>query len=204
MAIVGVVLLIACANVASLLLARASSRQREMALRLALGAGRWRIVRQLLTEGVVLALAGGALGTACAWGASRALVRLMSTPQLPIAIDLTPNLRVLGFTAAVSVGTALLFAVAPALWATSSDRRAPCRPGRAPAGTRSRWLRALVSGQLALALVLIAAASLFVRTFENIRSLDAGFDPDGVVVSRSRTRAAWGHGPRSRRRRCQA
>jgi predicted permease len=183
MAIVGVVLLIACANVASLLLARASSRQREMALRLALGAGRWRIVRQLLTEGLVLAIAGGALGTACAWAASRALVRLMSTPQLPIAIDLTPTLRVLGFTAAVSVGTALLFAVAPALWATSSDPSSALSTGARASRTRSRWLRALVSGQLALALVLIAAASLFVRTFENIRSLDAGFDADGVVFA---------------------
>jgi predicted permease len=183
MAIVGVVLLIACANVASLLLARASSRQREMALRLALGAGRWRIVRQLLTEGLVLAIAGGALGTAFAWGASRGLVRLMSTPQLPIAIDLTPNLRLLVFTAAVSVGTALLFAVAPALWASASDPASALSSGTRVSRTRSRWLRALVSGQLALALVLIAAAALFVRTFQNIRGLHPGFDTDGVVFA---------------------
>jgi putative ABC transport system permease protein len=183
MAIVGVVLLIACANVASLLLARASSRQREMALRLALGAGRWRIVRQLLTEGLVLSIAGGALGTAFAWGASRSLVRLMSTPQLPIAIDLAPNLRLLAFTAAVSVGTALLFAVAPALWATASDPASALSTGTRVSRTRSRWLRALVSGQLALALVLIAAAGLFVRTFQNIRGLDPGFDTDGVVFA---------------------
>ncbi len=183
MAIVGVVLLIACANVASLLLARASSRQREMALRLALGAGRWRIVRQLLTEGLVLSMAGGALGTAFAWGASRSLVRLMSTPQLPIEIDTTPNLRVLAFTAAVSVGTALLFAVAPALWATRSEPSSALSTGARVSRTRSRWLSALVSGQLALALVLIAAAGLFVRTFENIRGLDAGFDAGGVVFA---------------------
>jgi putative ABC transport system permease protein len=181
MAIVGIVLAIACANVASLLLARASSRQREMALRLALGAGRWRIVRQLLSEGLVLSIAGGALGTALALGASRALVRLMSTPQLPIEFDLAPNLRVLGFTAAVSVGTALLFAVAPALWATASPPSSALSTGARASRTRSRWLSALVSGQLALALVLMAAAGLFVRTFENIRSLDAGFDTTGVV-----------------------
>ena len=114
-------LLIACANVASLLLARASSRRHEMALRLALGAGRGRIVRQLLTEGLILARWPAPLGTALAWAASAALVRFMSTPQLPIDIDVAPNPRVLAFTAAAALATALVFAIVPALHATAID-----------------------------------------------------------------------------------
>jgi predicted permease len=183
MAMVGVVLLIACANVACLLLARASSRRHELALRLALGAGRGRVVRQLLTEGLLLAIGGGVLGTALAWAASAGLLRLMSTPLLPIDVDITPNLRVLAFTAAVAIAAALLFAVAPALQATAVGPAAALSTGARASRQRSRWLPLLVSGQVALALVLLAGAGLFVRTFDNLARLDAGFSADGVVMA---------------------
>jgi len=183
MAIVGVVLLIASANVASLLLARASARRREMSLRLALGASRGRIIQQLLTEGLLLALAGGALGTGLAWLASRALVLLMSTRNLPIDIDVTPNARILGFTAAVSIGTAVLFSLVPAIQATAAGPARALSTGTRASRTRSRWLPALVSAQVALALVLLAGASLFARTLANIERLDAGFEAADVVIA---------------------
>ena len=183
MAIVGVVLLIACANVASLLLARASARQREIALRLALGAGRGRIVRQLLTEGGLLALAGAAVGIGLAWVASAFLVRLMSTRAMIIQIDVSPNLRVLGFTLAVAVGTALLFAVVPALQATSAGPTGALAAGTRVSRSRSRGLAALVSAQLALTLVLLAGAGLFLRTLLNLQRVDAGFDAERVVIA---------------------
>ncbi len=120
MAVVAVVLLIACANVASLLLARASARRREIAVRLAIGAGRGRIVRQLLIEGLLMALVGASLGVALAWLSGNSLVALIERGPNEIAFDLTPNWRVLGFTAAIAVATALIFGVAPALQSTSA------------------------------------------------------------------------------------
>ena len=209
MSIVSVVLLIACANVACLLLARAASRQREMALRLALGASRARVVRQLLAEGVVLAFAGGAVGTGLAWAASQGLIRLMSTRLFPIDIDVAPNPRVLAFTAVVALGTALLFAVAPALHATATGPAGALSTGARASRTRSRWLSALVSLQVALALVLLAGAGLFVRTLDNLQRRDLGFDASGVALADSTS----GGSPRAislpnraaaRRRRCVA
>ena len=179
---VGVVLLVACANVAGLLLSRASSRQREMALRLALGAGRGRVVRQLFTEGLVLAFAGAVLGTAVAWAASRALVALMSTRNLQIDLDLSPNPRVLAFTAATAMLTAVIFALVPARQATRTDTAGALAAGSRVSRSRSRWLAGLVVGQVALALVLLAGAGLFVRTFGNLQRLDPGFDADGVAI----------------------
>ena len=183
MTMVGLVLLIACANVACLLLARASSRRQELALRLALGAGRARVVRQLVTEGLLLAIAGGGLGIGLAWAASAGLVRLMSTPLLPIDVDVAPNPRVLAFTAAVAMASALLFAVLPALHATAVGPTAAFSTGARAGGRRSRWLSLLVSAQVALALVLLAGAGLFVRTFGNLQRLDPGFSSDGVVFA---------------------
>jgi predicted permease len=182
MAVVGVVLLITCANVASLLLARATTRRHEMALRLALGASRGRVVRQLLIEGLLLALAGAALAVGLAWSASRGLVAAMSTPNLPIEIDLAPNPRLLAFTTLIAVSTALLFAIVPALQATAGGPAPALAQSARTTRQRSRWLPVLVSGQIALALLLLAGAGLFLRTLQNLQRVDAGFDADGVVI----------------------
>jgi putative ABC transport system permease protein len=182
MAVVGVVLLITCANVASLLLARATTRRHEMALRLALGASRGRVVRQLLIEGLLLALAGAALAVGLAWAASRGLVAAMSTRSLPIEIDLAPNPRLLAFTTLIAVSTALVFAIVPALQATAGGPAPALAQGARTTRQRSRWLPVLVSGQIALALLLLAGAGLFLRTLQNLQRVDAGFDADGVVL----------------------
>jgi putative ABC transport system permease protein len=182
MAVVGVVLLITCANVASLLLARATSRRHEMALRLALGASRGRVVRQLLIEGLVLALAGAILAVALASAASRGLVAIMATPGLTIDIDLAPNPRILAFTTIVAVATAILFAVVPALQATATGPAQALASGPRATRQRSRWLPVLVSGQMALAFLLLAGAGLFLRTLHNLQRVDTGFDSDGVVL----------------------
>ena len=132
MAVVGLVLLIACANVASLLLARASARQREIAVRLAIGAGRGRIVRQLLIESTLLSLIGAACGIGLAVASGRFLVNLISTGPFQVVFDLTPNWHVLGFTSAVAMATGVLFGLAPAL--QDGRRRAIGDPQRRATG----------------------------------------------------------------------
>ena len=183
MAVVGLVLLIACANVASLLLARASSRRREIALRLALGAGRARVVRQLLIESVLLSSAGAALGTGLAWLSSRFLVSMISTGPTGLAFDLSPNLRVLTFTSVVTIATALFFGVAPAVQATAIRPAPALKEDNRMSRTRSRLLPSLVSGQVALSLVLLVCAGLFGRTLQNLRQFDSGFDSENVLLS---------------------
>jgi predicted permease len=184
MAVVGLVLLIACANVANLLLVRAAAREREIAVRLAIGAGRGRIVRQLLTESVLLSLLGGAIAVAFASVGGRALVDLLSAGSAdPIALDLTPNWRVLGFTSVVTIATSMLFGLVPALRGTASGlapvlRRSPGMAGR----SRSRLGPALVVLQVSLSMLLVTGAGLFVRTLHNLRHLDAGFRHEGVLL----------------------
>jgi predicted permease len=182
MAVVGLVLLIACANVASLLLARASARQREIAVRLAIGAGRARIVRQLLIESTLLSLIGAAVGVGLAWVSGRFLVSMISTGPAQIAFDLTPNWHLLGFTSAVAIATGVLFGVAPALQTTAAGPSAALRENPRMSSSRSRLLPSLVSAQVALSLVLLAGAGLFVRTLHNLQNLDPGFSAEGVLL----------------------
>lgn len=182
MAVVGLVLLIACANVASLLLARASARQREIAVRLAIGAGRGRIVRQLLIESTLLSLTGAAFGVGLAWVSGRFLVSMISTGPAEIVFDLTPNWHILGFTSAVAIATGVLFGVAPALQTTAEGPSAVLKEDTRMSGARSRLLPSLVSAQVALSLVLLSGAGLFIRTLQNLQNLDPGFNAEGVLL----------------------
>ncbi|HWC20193.1 MAG TPA: ABC transporter permease [Terriglobales bacterium] len=181
--LVAFVLLIACANVANLLLARATARQREIAVRMALGAGRGRVVRQLLTESFLLALMGVTLGIGLAQIGTRLLLALVSNSNRPILLDLSLNWRVLLFTIAVGTLTGLLFGVAPAVRATAADP-APALKIEAGAVSRrqSRLAPVLVSLQLAFSLLLLIAAGLFVRTLMNLEKLDPGFRHQGVLL----------------------
>jgi predicted permease len=183
--IVGLVLLIACANVANLLLARASARQREVAVRLSLGASRGRLVRQLLTEGLLLAVLAGALGLLIAyWG--QAALWAVRPPALPAdSIDLTPGARVLAFTALVSVLAAIVFGLVPALSASRPDLVAELkqRAGGAAGGNRSWSLRnVLVAGQVALSLVALVGAGLFVKSLGRAQQIAPGFDHERLAV----------------------
>jgi predicted permease len=179
---VGLLLLIACANVAGLLLARAEARQREIAVRTALGAGAGRLVRQLLTESVVLALAGGLLGALLAdWGV-RALVAA-APPTLPRLAAVHTDGWVLGFTLMVSVLTGVLFGLAPAIQASRPDLTvALAEGGRSGSSAgRQRFRRGLVVAQIALALMLVTSAGLLIRSFVRMRGVDPGFDPSHLL-----------------------
>jgi predicted permease len=184
MGLVGLVLFAACANVANLLLARGAARRREIALRLALGAGRGRIVRQLLAESLVLASAGAALGTVLAWLSRDLLLALRPFGNAQIVLDLPLDARVLGVTMATAAATALFFGLAPALRATRVDLTAEFQGGtRAPVGAaRSRLSQALMVIQIALSLVLLVSAGLFVRTLGDLAGIDAGFNRRGLVL----------------------
>jgi predicted permease len=182
MAVAALVLLIACANVASLLLARASARQREIAVRLALGASRGRIVRQLLIESTLLSVIGGGLGIGLAWVSGTVLLKMISAGRFDISFDLAPNAHILGFTTAVAIATGIFFGVVPALQTTAVGPWSALTAGVRIAGSRSRLLPALVSGQVALSLVLLVGAALFARTYQNLRHVDLGFKPDAVLL----------------------
>jgi macrolide transport system ATP-binding/permease protein len=192
MAVVCLVLLIACANVANLLLARATSRQKEIAMRLALGAGRRRLIRQLLTESVLLAVAGGALGVIFAYWATGALLAYMSSGRDPVILHMSPNPGVLGFSAAVSVLTGILFGLAPALRGTRLDltsalKESGARLVRRRSGGPSRGLRldlgkALLVAQVAMSLSLLIGAGLFVRTLANLEGENIGFDRHNLLL----------------------
>ncbi len=180
MTVVALVLLIACANVACLLLARAGARQKELAVRLALGAGRARLLRQMVTESLVLSGVGGVFGLLIAsWGAA-ALVGFLDRSVL----DVAPDARVLGFTLAISILTALLFGVAPAAQASRQDVNAALKNESllAVRGPRIGARNILVAGQVAISLLLVVGAGLFLRTLANLKNLDAGFRGDNVLL----------------------
>src|SRR5207248_6771032 len=185
MAIVGLVLLIACANVANLLLARATVRQREMAVRLALGAGRGRLARQLITESLLLSMLGATLGTAFALWGSQLLVRLLSRADRIVSLDLAVDQRVLLFTIAVATLTGLLFGLVPAWRAGRVDPQAAMKAqGRGVAEGHSRFSmgKALVIVQVALSLVLIVGAGLLVGSWRRLSTTDPGFKSAGVLL----------------------
>lgn len=185
MFVVGLVLLIACANIASLLLARSAARQKEIAVRLSLGASRGRLIRQVLTESVVLSGAGAILGVLFARWGSALLVRFVSTQQTQVFLDLKMDGRILAFTIAIAVLCGLLFGILPALRSTRVDAAAALKEGQSQAsGGRSqsasaRWIVAL---QVALSLILLVGTGLFIRTFSNLMTLNAGFDPNNVLM----------------------
>jgi predicted permease len=187
---VGIILLIACANVAGLMLARAAARQKEMAVRLALGAGRARIVRQLLTESVMLSVLGGVLGILFAyWGAHTILSFVSSNQTRALGFATGVDLRVLGFTVAVSLFTGILFGVAPAFRSARVDLTPTLKEGEGSSAgsghSRGRWFsagNALVVAQVALAVVVLVGAGLLVRTLQNLRSVDLGFDAHNILI----------------------
>jgi putative ABC transport system permease protein len=180
---VGFVLLIACANVANLLLARAAGRQKEMAIRAALGASRWRVVRQLLNESLLLAISGGAAGLLLAWQLLELMLSIASD-NLPRAQDIRLDTRVAGFTLVVSLLTGIVFGLLPALQASKIDfAEALKEGGRGAAVLLRRRLRGfLVVGEVALAFMLLIGAGLLIRSFARLTEVDPGFDPQRILM----------------------
>ena len=181
----GLVLVIACANLANLMLARATAREQEVAIRLAIGASRARIVRQMLAESVLVAIIGAAAGVLVAVWLSRALVAFLSTQGSPLSFDLSLDWRVLAFTATIATCACLLFGLAPAIRATAARASATIRAtGRGNTEPRERFTvrRALVIVQVALSLVLVVGGLLFGGSLRNLTTLDPGFQKDGLLV----------------------
>jgi len=187
-AAVGLVLLIACANVANLLLARAASRKREIAIRAAIGAGRGRMIRQLLTESGLLSLAGGALGLLLGYGGIRALLAI-NTADLPMVGDngtaVTIDWRVMGFALVISLGTGIVFGLFPALEGSRADLNAVLKDGsgRSGGGSQRNKVRGLVVvSEVSLAVVLLVGSGLLIRSFAALYAADTGFDANNVVT----------------------
>lgn len=181
---VGLVLLIACANVANLLLARGMARRREIATRVALGAARGRLARQLLTESLVLALLGGAAGLLLATAGGRMLVRLLPA-DMPRAEEIGTDASVLGFTLLLALLTGVAFGLFPALWGSRADLQASLKDGvKGTGGAGNRVSRALVAIEVALAVVLVISAGLLVRSVSLLQQVDPGFRAGGVVTAR--------------------
>ncbi|HEV2447412.1 MAG TPA: ABC transporter permease, partial [Candidatus Sulfopaludibacter sp.] len=188
MTMVALILTIACANLANLLLARSAARRREMAVRLSLGAGRWRIVRQLLTDSVMLAMLGGALGLAFAYWGIQSITWLIANGRDNFTLHAELSWPVLGFTLGLSLAAGLVFGLAPALQATRLDLTPALKASKAgeTAGRRG-WARlsatrVLVAAQIAMSLLLVTGAALFVRNLVNLNSIDLGFNREKVLV----------------------
>jgi predicted permease len=197
LAMVGLILVIACANIANLLLARSEARRREMAVRLSIGAGRWRVIRQLLTESLLLALLGGGAGILVAVSGIRFLTNVFFAGSEPFALQPELNPGVLAAALFLTVGTGLLFGLAPALQTARVDPMPvlkESRGGGPRSGARPRFGlgRVLVVSQMAICLLLLVGAGLFVRTLSNLHSLDVGFDRNRILLFRVNARQA-GH-----------
>ena len=188
MAVVGLVLLIACANLANFLLARAATRRHETATRLALGSSRGRIIRQSLTETLLLSLAGGALGLGIAFAATRALIAFLRQSNSYIALSPAPDVTVLLFTLAISLLTGLLFGLAPAFASArtgaTSTLSSSSRTTQASGGRASRlWPKILVSAQITLSLLLLVGAGLFLHSLRNLQNQDYGFERNHLLLA---------------------
>ena len=183
MAVVALILLIACANIANLLLARATSRRKEIAIRLSMGATRGRLLRQLLTEGLVLAGAGAMGGLLVTWLCRGLLQQFAPPADLPIAMNVELDYRVLGFTLVMAVGSTLLFALIPALRLAGAQSSEGLKERSAGAGTRNRMRNGLVIVQVALSLALLVAAGLCVKSLSQIQSFNPGFNKEGVLLA---------------------
>ena len=184
MSLSGLVLLIACANLANLLLAKSAAREREIGMRMALGAGRARIIRQLLTESMLLAASGGAAGLALGYAGRHIIPSLLETPWLPGSLHGRFDWRVLAFAMAITFVTALLFGLAPAWRCTREDITSGLRTGQRSAGDRSHTFsgNALVVFQVSLSALLLIGAGLFVRTLVNLESANIGFEPHRILL----------------------
>ncbi|MDQ3010085.1 MAG: ABC transporter permease [Acidobacteriota bacterium] len=183
MGLVALVLLIACTNLANLLLARAAGRSREIAIRLSIGASRGRIVRQLLTESVLLAVAGGLAGVLLASWIIDLIIGLKPPIDIPVTIELHLDWRVMVFSMLVSVVTGVLFGLVPALQATKPDLVSALKDVASQSGTRRSWLRnSLVVAQIAVSLLLLVAAGLTLRALQQLRSMNPGFNPENAVM----------------------
>ena len=196
--IVALVLAIACANIANLMLARATARRREISVRLALGAGRGRLLRQLLTESVLLALLGGIAGVVLAFAATHALMSIVFRSAETYAFQVTPDLRLLGFAAAISLASGVLFGIAPAVRASRLDLMDSMKSGARATGAEARHrfstARLLVTAQVSVSLLLIVGAGLFVRSLVRMAHQDFGFAPEHVLLVKVDPRIA-GYAP---------
>ncbi|HYL74383.1 MAG TPA: ABC transporter permease [Bryobacteraceae bacterium] len=197
MVLVGLVLLIACVNIANLLLAQATGRQREIAVRLALGADRRRLMGQLLSESLLLAFVGGALGVLIAWWGGQLMLVLVQNGPDKVPLEVGPNSHVLLFTFGLSLATGLFFGLAPALRMTRVDVAPSLKEGKGTvrSQSRSRFGQALVAGQVALALFLMIGAGLFVRTLEKLEQTNTGFERSRTVLLQLDSDASNAKGP---------
>jgi macrolide transport system ATP-binding/permease protein len=198
MTMVGLILAIACANLANLLLARAAARRREMAVRLSLGAGRWRVVRQMLTESVLLSLTGGALGLVVAAAGIRLITWLIANGRDHFTLRATLDWPVLGFTLGLALVAGIVFGLAPALQATKVDFTPALKESRSHGESGGRRLRlghALIVTQIAISVLLVIGAGLFVRTLSNLHAIDVGFNRENLLLVSLNGQQAGYRGP---------
>jgi predicted permease len=195
MTVAALVLLVACANLANLLLARATARRREIAVRMSIGAARLRVIRQLLVESALLGTVGAVVGIWLAWWVTQLLLRMVSTGSQIVPLRVAPDLPVLGFTLLVAMATVLLFGTAPAFYATRFDLAPALKEGRGTTSGHSRGLlaRGLIVGQVAISLALLVGAGLFLRTLVNLTDVDTGFDRHNVLITSMDVTAAGYH-----------